>query len=160
MHTVTLRPADGIGPEVAHAALAAMAPPGDWTDCDMTVTCVDVASRCCAPVHVSVIASVVRHVLAHSGSVATPSVSGSHSAMAAHARTPWLDASVRSAATLPSAPSRRNVIGPAASSETSEDLCSGREHTVAAGAAESAERHPDRASPRTGALASGGKRSL
>jgi isocitrate dehydrogenase (NAD+) len=137
MHTVTLVPGDGIGPEVTAAATAvvdATGAPIEWERLDAGA---EVVGRYGTPVPDEVIASIARNRIALKGPITTPIGAGFASANVALRKRLSLYANVRPARTLPGVPTRYTDIDLVVIRENSEDLYSGLEHIVVPGVVES-----------------------
>jgi isocitrate dehydrogenase (NAD+) len=153
MHTVTLIPGDGIGPEVTDAAVRvveAAGAPVEWERLDAGA---DVMTRYGTPVPDEVINSISRNRVALKGPITTPIGTGFTSANVTLRRRLHLYANVRPARTLPGIKTRYDNVDLVVIRENSEDLYSGLEHIVVPGVVESLKIITEAASLRIGRFA-------
>ena len=147
-HTVTLIPGDGIGPEVAAAAVRILSATGvgiEWQT--------EVAGACAVGEHGSplpprVLESVRRNKVALKGPTETPVGTGHRSVNVALRKELDLYANLRPLRTLPGVKSRYEDVDIVVVRENTEDLYSGLEHVVVPGVVESLKIITERASTR------------
>src|SRR5579885_2260104 len=130
MHTVTLIPGDGIGPEVAAAAVKVVDATGVGIEWESMEAGADVAVKHGTPVPEEVINSIIKNQVALKGPITTPVGGGFSSANVALRKRLNLYANVRPARTLPGVKSRFENVNLVIIRENSEDLYSGLEHIV------------------------------
>lgn len=153
MHTVTLIPGDGIGPEVTDVAvrvLEAARAPIRW---EHTEAGADVMARYGTPVPDDVIQSIARNRVGLKGPITTPIASGFPSANVTLRKRLNLYANVRPVRTIPGIPTPFDNVNLVVIRENSEDLYSGLEHIVTPGVVESLKIITDVASTRIGRYA-------
>jgi len=137
MHTVTLIPGDGIGPEVSEAAVRVIAATGVKIDWERMEAGADVIIKYGSPLPDDVVHSIVRNRTALKGPISTPIGGGFASANVALRKRLNLYANVRPVRTLPGVKSRFDNVNLVVVRENSEDLYSGLEHIVVPGVVES-----------------------
>ncbi|HLK57579.1 MAG TPA: isocitrate dehydrogenase (NAD(+)) [Chthonomonadaceae bacterium] len=137
MHTVTLIPGDGIGPEVSAAAVKVVEATGVDIEWESMEAGADVAIKYGTPVPEEVINSIIKNQIALKGPITTPVGSGFASANVALRKRLNLYANVRPAKTLPGVKCRFDNVDLVIIRENSEDLYSGLEHVVVPGVVES-----------------------
>lgn len=137
MHTVTLIPGDGIGPEVTEAAVKIVAATDVKIEWERMEAGSEVMTKFGTPVPDEVINSIIKNQVALKGPIATPVGSGFASANVALRKRLNLYANVRPAKTLPGVKSRYENVDLVVIRENSEDLYTGLEHIVVPGVVES-----------------------
>ncbi|MGH7322683.1 MAG: isocitrate dehydrogenase (NAD(+)) [Candidatus Rokuibacteriota bacterium] len=153
MYTITLIPGDGIGPEVAGAAVRVVEAAGVAVTWERMEAGGEVMTKYGTPVPDEVINSVARNRTALKGPIATPIASGFASANVALRKRLNLYANVRPIRTLPGIESRYDHVDLVVIRENSEDLYAGLEHVVVPGVVESLKIITERASLRIGRYA-------
>ncbi len=153
MHTITLIPGDGIGPEVAGAAVRVIEAAGVTVTWERMEAGGEVMTKYGTPVPDEVINSVSRNRIALKGPIATPIASGFASANVTLRKRLNLYANVRPARTLPGVESRYDHVDLVVIRENSEDLYAGLEHVVVPGVVESLKIITEHASLRIGRYA-------
>jgi len=136
-HTVTLLPGDGIGPEVAAAAVKIIAASGakiEWQEMEAGA---DVMTKYGTAVPDEVINAIQRNRTALKGPIGTPIGTGFASANVTLRKRLNLYANVRPTRTLAGVKSRFENVDIVVIRENSEDLYSGIEHIVVPGVVES-----------------------
>ena len=136
-HRVTLIPGDGIGPELADAAvtvLEATGIPFEWERVDAGEAMIE---RYGTPLPDEVLASIKRNRIALKGPITTPVGEGFRSVNVALRQALDLYANVRPARSIPGIPSRYEDVDLVIVRENTEDLYAGIEHRVGPDAAES-----------------------
>src|SRR5581483_3446881 len=133
MHTVTLIPGDGIGPEVTEAAVKIVAATDVKIEWERMEAGSEVMTKFGTPVPDEVINSIIKNQVALKGPIATPVGSGFASANVALRKRLNLYANVRPAKTLPGVKSRYENVDLVVIRENSEDLYTGLEHIVVPG---------------------------
>ena len=136
-HTVTLLPGDGIGPEVARAAIAIIAASGakiEWQEMEAGA---DVMTKYGTAVPDEVINAIQRNRIALKGPIGTPIGTGFASANVTLRKRLNLYANVRPTKTLAGVKTRFENVDIVVIRENSEDLYSGVEHIVVPGVVES-----------------------
>jgi isocitrate dehydrogenase (NAD+) len=137
MHTVTLIPGDGIGPEVAESAVRVVEAAGVKIDWEPMEAGADVMTKYGTPVPDGVLNSIIKNRIALKGPITTPVGSGFASANVTLRKRLNLYANVRPAKTMPGVVSRFENVDLVVIRENSEDLYSGLEHVVVPGVVES-----------------------
>jgi isocitrate dehydrogenase (NAD+) len=137
MHTVTLIPGDGIGPEVTEAAVQVVAATKVKIEWERMEAGAEVMTKYGTPVPDEVINSIIKNQIALKGPISTPIGSGFASANVALRKRLNLYANVRPARTLPGVKTRYDNVNLVVIRENSEDLYSGLEHIVVPGVVES-----------------------
>src|ERR1051325_202582 len=137
MHTVTLIPGDGIGPEVTEAAVRVIAATGTQITWERMEAGNEVITKYGTPVPDEVVNSIIKNQIALKGPIATPIGGGFASANVALRKRLNLYANVRPVRTLPGVKSRYENVDLIVIRENSEDLYSGLEHIVVPGVVES-----------------------
>ncbi|MGI8533474.1 MAG: isocitrate/isopropylmalate dehydrogenase family protein [Candidatus Limnocylindrales bacterium] len=136
-HRVTLIPGDGIGPEVAEAAVAVL----DATGLGIEWERVEAGERMMAargtPLPDEVLVSIARNRVGLKGPITTPIGEGFRSVNVTLRQSLDLYANVRPARTLPGVESRYDDVELVIVRENTEDLYLGIEHRVGTDAAES-----------------------
>ena len=153
MHTVTLIPGDGIGPEVTEAAVKVVEAAGIKIDWERKEAGSDVMTKYGTPVPDEVLNSIVKNQIALKGPITTPIGSGFASANVMLRKRLNLYANVRPAKTLAGVPSRFENVDLVVVRENSEDLYSGLEHVVIPGVVESLKIITETACMRIGRFA-------
>lgn len=136
-HTITLIPGDGIGPEVAEAAVQVVDATGVRVEWERMEAGTEVMTKYGTPVPDEVINSIVKNQVALKGPISTPIGGGFASANVSLRKRLNLYANVRPAKTLPGGHSRYENVDLIVIRENSEDLYSGLEHIVIPGVVES-----------------------
>jgi isocitrate dehydrogenase (NAD+) len=137
MHTVTLIPGDGIGPEVSEAAVRVIAATGVRIEWERLEAGADVIIKYGSPLPDEVVYSIIRNRVALKGPISTPIGGGFASANVALRKRLNLYANVRPVRTLPGVKCRFENVNLVVVRENSEDLYSGLEHIVVPGVVES-----------------------
>jgi isocitrate dehydrogenase (NAD+) len=153
MHTVTLIPGDGIGPEVTEAAVRVVDATGIKIDWERMEAGSDVMTKYGTPVPDDVLNSIIKNQIALKGPITTPVGSGFASANVTLRKRLNLYANVRPAKTMPGVPSRFENVDLVVIRENSEDLYSGLEHVVVPGVVESLKIITEKACLRIGRYA-------
>ncbi len=136
-HRVTLIPGDGIGPELADAAVTVLEATGisfEWERVDAGEAMIE---RYGTPLPDEVLASIRRNRLALKGPITTPIGEGFRSVNVALRQALDLYANVRPGRSIPGIASRYQDVDLVIVRENTEDLYAGIEHRVGADAAES-----------------------
>ena len=147
-YTVTLVPGDGIGPEVASAAvrvLSATGVPLEWENENAGAGTMGKWGTALPP---RVIDSIRKNKVALKGPTATPVGSGHRSVNVELRKVLDLYANLRPVATLPGVKSRYEGVDLIVVRENTEDLYSGLEHIVVPGVVESLKIITEKASTR------------
>lgn len=137
MHTITLIPGDGIGPEVTNAAVRVIEATGVSIQWEVMEAGAEVATKHGTVVPDEVINSISRNRIALKGPLTTPIGTGFSSANVLLRKRLNLYANVRPAKTLPGVKCRYDNVDLVVMRENSEDLYSGLEHIVVPGVVES-----------------------
>lgn len=137
MHTITLIPGDGIGPEVTAAACRVIEAAGVPIEWETFEAGSEVMTKYGTPVPEEAITAIARNRVALKGPITTPIASGFASANVMLRRRLNLYANVRPARTIPGVPTRYDNVDLVVIRENSEDLYSGLEHIVVPGVVES-----------------------
>ncbi len=147
-YTVTLIPGDGIGPEVASAAVRVLGATGiafEWETEHAGAAAMGKEGAALPP---RVLDSIRRNKVALKGPTATPVGTGHRSVNVELRKTLDLYANLRPVATLPGVKSRYSGVDLIVVRENTEDLYSGLEHVVVPGVVESLKIITERASTR------------
>jgi isocitrate dehydrogenase (NAD+) len=147
-YTVTLIPGDGIGPEVASAAVRVLTATGlsfEWETEHAGAGTMGKSGTALPP---SVLESVRRTKVALKGPTATPIGTGHRSVNVELRKQLDLYANLRPVATLPGVKSRYEGVDLIVVRENTEDLYSGLEHVVVPGVVESIKIITEKASTR------------
>src|SRR3954471_15230703 len=147
-YDVTLIPGDGIGPEVASAAVRVLSATGIQFEWETVMAGAEAAGREGNPLPPPVIESIRRNRLALKGPTATPIGTGHRSVNVALRKTLDLYANLRPVQTLPGVKSRYDNVDLIVVRENTEDLYSGLEHVVVPGVVESLKIITEKASTR------------
>jgi isocitrate dehydrogenase (NAD+) len=137
MHTITLIPGDGIGPEVTEATRRVIEASGVAIIWDVLQAGAGVISRCGTPLPAAVLESIRKNRVALKGPITTPVGMGFRSVNVSLRKELDLYASVRPCKTYAGIPSRYTDIDLVILRENTEDLYAGIEHMVGDDAAES-----------------------
>ena len=146
MHTITLIPGDGIGPEVTAAVariLAAARVPIEWEKHDAGVTAFKRSNQSLPP---ELLESIKRNKVALKGPVTTPIAEGFTSVNVGLRKALDLYANLRPVRNLEGVKSRFENVDLVIVRENTEDLYSGLEHEVVPGVVESLKIITERAS--------------
>ena len=130
---VTLIPGDGIGPEVAAAAVRVLSATGIDFQWETVMAGAEAAGREGNPLPPAVLESIRRNKVALKGPTATPIGTGHRSVNVALRKTLDLYANLRPVKTLPGVKSRYDNVDLIVVRENTEDLYSGLEHVVVPG---------------------------
>jgi isocitrate dehydrogenase (NAD+) len=147
-YTVTLIPGDGIGPEVASAAVRVLSATGiefEWETQHAGAGTLGKEGTALPP---KVLESIRRNMVALKGPTATPIGTGFRSVNVELRKTLDLYANVRPVKTLPGVKSRYDGVDLVVVRENTEDLYSGLEHVVVPGVVESIKIITEKASTR------------
>lgn len=147
-YTVTLVPGDGIGPEVASAAVRVLSATGvafEWENENAGAGTMGKWGTALPP---RVIDSIRKNKVALKGPTATPVGSGHRSVNVELRKVLDLYANLRPVATLPGVKSRYDGVDLIVVRENTEDLYSGLEHIVVPGVVESLKIITEKASTR------------
>ena len=147
-HTVVLIPGDGIGPEVAAAAVRVLAAAGAEVDWDRQIAGREAMTRVGDPLPDEVLESIVRNKVALKGPVTTPIGKGFQSINVQIRKRLELFANLRPVVTLPGVASRYDDVDLVVVRENTEGLYSGLEHVVVPGVVESLKIITEKASTR------------
>jgi isocitrate dehydrogenase (NAD+) len=147
-YEVTLIPGDGIGPEVAAAAVRVLSATGIEFEWHTVMAGAEAAGREGNPLPPAVLESIRRTKIALKGPTATPIGTGHRSVNVALRKTLDLYANVRPVKTLPGVKSRYDNVDLVVVRENTEDLYSGLEHVVVPGVVESIKIITEKASTR------------
>ena len=146
--TVTLIPGDGIGPEVADAAVRVLEAAGSEIEWDRQIVGAEALARSGEPLPREVIESIRRNRVALKGPVTTPVGKGFRSINVQLRQELELYANLRPARSVPGIPTRFEGVDLVVIRENTEGLYSGLEHTVVPGVVESLKIITARASNR------------
>lgn len=147
-HTVTLIPGDGIGPEVAAAAVRVLGATGVELEWQTEVAGASAVGEHGSPLPARVLESIRRNRVALKGPTETPVGTGYRSVNVALRKELDLYANLRPLRTLPGVKSRYDGVDVVVVRENTEDLYSGVEHVVVPGVVESLKIITERASTR------------
>jgi isocitrate dehydrogenase (NAD+) len=147
-YNVTLIPGDGIGPEVASAAVRVLSATGIHFEWETVMAGAEAAGREGNALPASVLESIKRNKVALKGPTATPIGTGHRSVNVALRKTLDLYANLRPVKTLPGVKSRYTDVDLIVVRENTEDLYSGLEHVVVPGVVESIKIITEKASTR------------
>jgi len=147
-YNVTLIPGDGIGPEVAAAAVRVLSATGIAFEWEAMMAGAEAAGREGNPLPPAVLESIKRNKVALKGPTATPIGTGHRSVNVALRKTLDLYANLRPVKTLPGVKSRYDGVDLIVVRENTEDLYSGLEHVVVPGVVESIKIITEKASTR------------
>ncbi len=147
-YPATLIPGDGIGPEVAAAAVRVLSATGIDFQWETVMAGAEAAGREGTPLPESVLESIRRNRIALKGPTATAIGTGHRSVNVALRKTLDLYANLRPVQTLPGVKSRYDGVDLIVVRENTEDLYSGLEHVVVPGVVESIKIITEKASTR------------
>jgi isocitrate dehydrogenase (NAD+) len=147
-HTVTLIPGDGIGPEVAAAAVRVLDATGVDLEWQTEVAGASAVGEHGSPLPPRVIESIRRNRVSLKGPTETPVGTGFRSVNVALRKELDLYANLRPLRTLPGIKTRYDGVDVVVVRENTEDLYSGLEHVVVPGVVESLKIITERASTR------------
>jgi isocitrate dehydrogenase (NAD+) len=147
-YTVTLIPGDGIGPEVASAAIRVLSATGVPLEWESENAGAGTMGKWGTALPARVIDSIRKNKVALKGPTATPVGTGHRSVNVELRKTLDLYANVRPVATLPGVKSRYDGVDLIVVRENTEDLYSGLEHVVVPGVVESLKIITEKASTR------------
>jgi isocitrate dehydrogenase (NAD+) len=147
-YTVTLIPGDGIGPEVASAAVRVLSATGVPLEWENENAGAGTMGKWGTALPQRVLDSIVRNKVALKGPTATPVGTGHRSVNVELRKTLDLYANLRPVATLPGVKSRYDSVDLIVVRENTEDLYSGLEHVVVPGVVESLKIITEKASTR------------
>jgi isocitrate dehydrogenase (NAD+) len=148
VHSITLIPGDGIGPEVTSAVVRIVEAGGaaiDWETHDAGVVALE---RSGSPLPVTLIESIQRNKVALKGPITTPIGEGFTSVNVGLRKALDLYVNLRPIWNLPGAPSRFSGVDIVIIRENTEDLYAGLEHQIIPGVVESLKIITERASTR------------
>src|SRR5438034_6643203 len=137
MHTITLIPGDGIGPEVTNAVVRILEATGVKFHWESFAAGAEAYEKYKEYLPQELLASIECNRVALKGPITTPIGTGFSSANVALRKKLNLYANVRPAKTLPGVKSRYDNVDLVVIRENSEDLYSGLEHIVVPGVVES-----------------------
>ncbi len=147
-YTATLIPGDGIGPEVAAAAVRVLSATGVAFEWETEPAGLSAIGEHGTPLPPRVLESVRRNKIALKGPTETPVAGGHRSVNVALRKELDLYANLRPVKTLPGIKSRYEGVDLVVVRENTEDLYSGLEHVVVPGVVESIKIITERASTR------------
>jgi len=147
-HTITLIPGDGIGPEVAAAAVRVLTATGIEFDWQTEVAGASAVGEHGTALPPRVLESVRRNKVGLKGPTETPVGTGHRSVNVALRKELDLYANLRPLRSLPGVKSRYEDVDVVVVRENTEDLYSGLEHVVVPGVVESLKIITERASTR------------
>jgi isocitrate dehydrogenase (NAD+) len=147
-YTVTLIPGDGIGPEVASAAVRVLSATGVALEWENENAGAGTMGKWGTALPQRVLDSIIRNKVALKGPTATPVGTGHRSVNVELRKTLDLYANLRPVATLPGVKSRYDSVDLIVVRENTEDLYSGLEHVVVPGVVESLKIITEKASTR------------
>jgi isocitrate dehydrogenase (NAD+) len=148
IHTITLIPGDGIGPEVTEAVVRILEASGVQIQWEQHLAGIVAVERTGQTLPVDLIDSVRRNKTALKGPVTTPIGTGFTSVNVGLRKALDLYANLRPVWNLPGVPARFTGVDLVIVRENTEDLYSGLEHTVVPGVVESLKIITERASTR------------
>jgi isocitrate dehydrogenase (NAD+) len=128
--TVTLIEGDGIGPEIAEAAVKIIDAAGGRIEWDPQIAGMGAAAKLGDPLPITTIESIKQHKLALKGPLGTPIGGGFRSVNVTLRQTFDLYANVRPVTTIPGVPTRFENVDIVLVRENTEDLYAGVEHYV------------------------------
>jgi isocitrate dehydrogenase (NAD+) len=128
--TVTLIEGDGIGPEIAEAAVKIIDAAGGRIEWDPQIAGMGAAAKLGDPLPITTIESIKQHKLALKGPLGTPVGGGFRSVNVTLRQTFDLYANVRPVTTIPGVPTRFENVDIVLIRENTEDLYAGVEHYV------------------------------
>ena len=128
--TVTLIEGDGIGPEIAEAAVKIIDAAGGRIQWDPQIAGMGAAAKLGDPLPVTTIESIKQHKLALKGPLGTPVGGGFRSVNVTLRQTFDLYSNVRPVTTIPGVPTRFENVDIVLIRENTEDLYAGVEHYV------------------------------
>ncbi|MCL5780165.1 MAG: isocitrate/isopropylmalate dehydrogenase family protein [Bacillota bacterium] len=137
MHSITLIPGDGIGPEITEAARRVIEATGVDIQWEIAEAGADMISRYGKPLPDHVLDSIRKNKVALKGPITTPVGKGFRSVNVTLRQELDLYANLRPARTIPNIPSRYQGVDLLVVRENTEDLYAGVEHRVGKDAAES-----------------------
>jgi len=147
-HTITLIPGDGIGPEVAAAAVRVLSATGLELEWETEIAGAGAIGEHGTPLPPRVLASVLKNKVALKGPTETPVGTGHRSINVELRKQLDLYANLRPVRTLPGVKSRYDGVDLVVVRENTEDLYSGLEHVVVPGVVESIKIITEKASTR------------
>jgi isocitrate dehydrogenase (NAD+) len=147
-HTVTLIPGDGIGPEIAAAAVRVLSATGIDFRWETELAGASALASTGTPLPERVLTSIRRNRVALKGPTATPIGTGHRSVNVALRKELDLYANVRPVLSYPGIKSRYEGVDLVVIRENTEDLYSGLEHVVVPGVVESLKIITEKASSR------------
>ena len=148
MHTITLIPGDGIGPEVTEAVVRILKASGVQIEWEQHLAGLLAFERTGQPLPVELIDSIRRNRVALKGPVTTPIGTGFTSVNVGLRKALDLYANLRPVWNLPGVAGRFTDVDLVIVRENTEDLYAGLEHTVVPGVVESLKIITERASTR------------
>jgi isocitrate dehydrogenase (NAD+) len=128
--TVTLIEGDGIGPEIAEAAVKIIDAAGGRIQWDPQIAGMGAAAKLGDPLPITTIESIKQHKLALKGPLGTPVGGGFRSVNVTLRQTFDLYSNVRPVTTIPGVPTRFDNVDIVLVRENTEDLYAGVEHYV------------------------------
>jgi len=137
LHSITLIPGDGIGPEITEAARRVIEATGVDIQWEIAEAGADMISRYGKPLPDHVLDSIRKNKVALKGPITTPVGKGFRSVNVTLRQELDLYANLRPARTIPNIPSRYQGVDLLVVRENTEDLYAGVEHRVGKDAAES-----------------------
>jgi isocitrate dehydrogenase (NAD+) len=146
--TVTLLPGDGIGPEVANAAVRVLDAAGAEIEWERHIAGAEALEKYGNPLPPEVLESIRRNCVALKGPITTQVGKGFKSINVQLRQELDLYANLRPSRSLPSIPSRFEGVDIIVVRENTEDLYAGLEHTVVPGVVESLKIITEKASLR------------
>src|SRR5262245_48472584 len=147
-YTITLIPGDGIGPEVAAAAVRVLSATGLDLHWETQVAGAGAIGEHGTPLPPQVLSSVLKNRVALKGPTETPVGTGHRSVNVELRKRLDLYANLRPVRTLPGVKSRFDGVDLVVVRENTEDLHSGLEHVVVPGVVESLKVITEKASTR------------
>jgi isocitrate dehydrogenase (NAD+) len=147
-HRITLIPGDGIGPEVAAAAVRVLSATGIAFEWETETAGAAAVGEHGTPLPARVLDSIRRNTVALKGPTETPVGTGHRSVNVALRKELDLFANLRPVRSLPGVRSRFEGVDLVVVRENTEDLYSGLEHVVVPGVVESLKIITERASTR------------
>jgi isocitrate dehydrogenase (NAD+) len=153
IHTITLIPGDGIGPEVSGAVVKILESAGLQVEWESHLAGVLALEQHGSPLPNELLDSIKRNKVALKGPVTTPVGGGFTSVNVGLRKALELFANLRPVWNIPSVPSRYEGVDLVIVRENTEDLYSGLEHEVIPGVVESLKIITDEASTRVATFA-------